>query len=449
MPRPSAVDSATAGQSARQSNSTIIAFVFGIPLAAGVLSAILLGPFQHSEMERYVRHKVEWVEVILFCCAVSALGAKLWQSRRERTVFQADLLPTGDGKPQPVADAAAILTRLRGVPKRLHNTFLFHRLSNVLTFLSNRGSANDLDDQLRALADNDVLAQESSYALTRFITWAIPILGFLGTVLGITASIAGVTPESLEKNLNQVTDGLALAFDTTALGLALTMVTMFCSFVVERVEQGVLERVDRYVEDTLAHRFERTEAEGGDFVAVLKRNTGILLKATGELVEKQAAVWAQTFEQADRRRQAAEEGQQQRLTTALEMAMEKTLDAHTRRLAGLEKQVVEQSAALVERMSSLTTSLRDAGREQLGALQQIAKGTNGQVELLRHLQENEAQLLRMQEVLHQNLAALNGAGAFEAAVQSLTAAIHLLTTRVTGPAAADATRKIPRPGAAA
>src|SRR5207247_4444274 len=114
------------------------------------------------------------------------------------------------------------------------------RVEHVLDFVESRGSVNELDDHIRTLADNDVMGQEGSYALLRFITWAIPILGFLGTVLGITQAIKGVTPEVLEKSLSSVTDGLALAFDTTALGLALTMVTMFCSFVVERFDQNVL-----------------------------------------------------------------------------------------------------------------------------------------------------------------------------------------------------------------
>jgi len=48
---------------------------------------------------------------------------------------------------------------------------------------------------------------------------------------------------------------------------------------------------------------------------------------------------------------------------------------------------------------------------------------------LTRVQEGEKQLIRLQEVLSQNLAALAGAGAFEQAVNSLTAAIHLLTAR--------------------
>src|SRR5205085_11744944 len=147
-----------------------------------------------------------------------------------------------------------------------------------LDFLKNRGSARGLDDQLRALADNDALALDGSYSLTRFITWAIPILGFLGTVLGITKAISGVTPEVLEQSLSSVTDGLALAFDATALGLALTMVTMFAGFVVERAEQGVLEAVDRYAADQLAHRFERPGGGQGQALAAVQQNTRLVLE---------------------------------------------------------------------------------------------------------------------------------------------------------------------------
>src|SRR5207253_5685714 len=120
-----------------------------------------------------------------------------------------------------------------------------------------RGSANELDDQMRALTDNDTVALEQSYSLIRFITWAIPILGFLGTVLGITGAIANVSPEQLEHDLQSVTNGLALAFDTTALALGLTMVTMFLSYLVDRGEQGVLVAVDEFADRQLAHRFER------------------------------------------------------------------------------------------------------------------------------------------------------------------------------------------------
>ncbi len=258
-------------------------------------------------------------------------------------------------------------------------------------------------------------------------------MGFLGTVLGITGAISGVTPEVLEKSLSTVTDGLALAFDTTALGLALTMITMFCSFVVERLEQNLLETVDRVTERELAHRFERTT--GGfsdDFLGVARQQTQVLLKSVEQLVERQADLWAQTFEKTHQTQTRAAELQQAQITKGIKTALDTTLEAHQRRLSALEKQSIDQGAGLLERMSALANAIRDTGREQREAMTKLVSYLSGPLETLAKVQEGEKQLIRLQEVLNQNLAALSGAGAFEQAVSSLTAAIHLLTARAGG-----------------
>jgi hypothetical protein len=334
----------------------------------------------------------------------------------------------------PVSDSANLLEGVGKLPSGLQDTYMVQRVAAVLDFLRGRGSADGLDDQLRALTDNDAISLEGSYSLTRFITWAIPILGFLGTVLGITGAISGVTPEVLEKSLSTVTDGLALAFDTTALGLALTMITMFCSFVVERVEQNLLETVDRIAERELAHRFERVGGgDGGEYLGIARQQTQVLLKAVEQLVQTQADVWAKTFEKTHQHQVRAAEQQQTHVAQGLKSALETTLEAHQRRLAALEKQAIDQGAGLMERMTALANAIRDTGREQRDALAKVVTSLSGPLETLAKVQEGEKQLVRLEEALNQNLSVLAGAGAFEQAVNSLTAAIHLLTARAGSP----------------
>jgi biopolymer transport protein ExbB/TolQ len=279
----------------RRPSTNLAAFVIGIPLAVVLLVLFHKGPLHHTFLFRYIERPVEGVELIMFCCALSALGAKFVQSLIEARAFASDVLPPWNGQAVAVGEAANLLTRLHRLPKRLQNTFLVQRVRDVLDFLCQRGSADELDDQMRALLDSDAVVLEGSYALTRFITWAIPILGFLGTVLGITDAISGATPEVLEKNMSHVTDGLSYAFDATALALSLTMITMFCSFLVERREQTILEAVDREVERQLAHRFLRVAGDSGPFVEALRQNTQVLLDATGQLVQRQALVWARAL----------------------------------------------------------------------------------------------------------------------------------------------------------
>lgn len=416
-------------EAVRRPSTNLAAFVVGLPLSVALLLLFHKGPLHHTVLFRYLERPVEGAELILFCCAISALGAKFLQSLRERRAFQVEALPPWDGRPVPVSEAANLLARLHRLPHRLQNTFLIQRIRAVLDFLCQRGSAAELDDQMRALLDNDALALESSYGLTRFITWAIPILGFLGTVLGITAAISGATPEVLEKNLSQVTDGLSCAFDSTALALSLTTITMFCSFLVERREQGLLEAVDREAERQLAHRFLRVAGDSGPFVEALRQNTQVLLDATGQLVQRQAEVWARALTENERRMHEASSRQQEQMAAALEAALQRTLQTHSQLLSGLEKQAVEQSARLFEQLGSLASVVRNHGHDQQAALARVGEALAAQVAALGSLQQGEQHLLHLQAGLQQNLAALAGAGAFEQAVHSLTAAIHLLTAR--------------------
>lgn len=413
----------------RRPSPNFAAFAIGLPLAIVLLLLFHKGPLHHTFLFRYIERPVEGVELILFCCAISALGAKYWQSLQERRAFLVEILPPWNGKPVPVAESANLRANLHRLPGRLQNTFLVQRIRAVLDFLCQRGSAAELDDQMRALLDSDAVVLEGSYALTRFITWAIPILGFLGTVLGITDAISGATPEVLEKNLSQVTDGLSYAFDATALALSLTMLTMFCSFLVERREQSLLEAVDHEVERQLAHRFLRVAGDSGPFVEALHQNTRVLLDATGQLVERQAEVWARALTEYEMRMHEASSRQQQQMAGALEAALKGTLQTHSQLLAGMEKQTLDHSSRLFEQLGALASVVRENGRDQQAALGRVGEGLAAQVAALAGLQQGEQHLLHLQAGLQQNLAALAGAGAFEQTLHTLTAAIHLLTAR--------------------
>ncbi len=286
----------------------------------------------------------------------------------------------------PVRAAADLVSSLDRQPGRIQGTYLGHRLRAVLDFLVQRKSTAGLDDQLRALADADALAQENSFGLVKFITWAMPILGFLGTVLGITAAISGLTPEVLEESIGSLTGGLAEAFDSTALALALTMTCMFFTFLVERREQGLLEEVDGFVDHHLAHRFQRDTGPAGSPVA--------------EVSQALEGLVAQTYQQLT-----------EQMVAGVRRALDETLAAQEQRLQGLQQQWVQGSAQLMQQLGRVTEAVA------------------GQANVLSRIQADEANLVHLQAVLHQNLAALASASNFEEAVHSLTAAVHLLTTR--------------------
>src|SRR5260370_30729158 len=102
----------------RRSRATWAAFLIGLPLAAGLVALIHLGPLRDTPAQRYVSHPVEYVEVVMFCGALGALGTKFLGSLFERRACRKALVPPWDGSPVARSDAAHLLPRLTQLPRR-------------------------------------------------------------------------------------------------------------------------------------------------------------------------------------------------------------------------------------------------------------------------------------------------------------------------------------------
>ena len=100
----------------------------------------------------------------------------------------------------------------------------------------------------------------------RVIIWAIPILGLLGTVIGITSVFANLDIKHFDASLPQVLEGLQVAFDTTGLALAMSMLLMFGQTFVDRFQTAVLSEIDRSGQcragRPLCHQWRRRSANG-------------------------------------------------------------------------------------------------------------------------------------------------------------------------------------------
>ena len=102
-------------------------------------------------------------------------------------------------------------------------------------------------------------ASESSYSVPRILVWAIPLLGFIGTVVGISRAVNGFSGflensgdvEQIKEGIGTVTSGLAVAFDTTLLALFLSVLVMIPLVLVERYESRLLLGIDVFINDKL------------------------------------------------------------------------------------------------------------------------------------------------------------------------------------------------------
>jgi len=458
--------------------------LWGGALTVGFYALIPHLPIQRELAERYFcGHPLEYATAALFFVGIAILAFKALGISTEKAALEAGLLG-GENVPEsrePLARTKQINERIQRLPRRLRATHLTQRVRNALTYIRDRKSSEGLEEHLKYLAELASERLHTSYALVRTITWAVPILGFLGTVIGITMAIANLNFEQYDSSMEAVIGGLAVAFDTTSLALALSLLLVFCSFLVERSEQEILVRVEDYGLSRLPLLFPAsTKQTDGPFAAAQTEAATQLMERTEALITRQTEMWQQSIESIRGRWATTLESQQQYLDEALKQGMSETLNSHTGQLAEVRGEFLdafrEVSAQLREQMNvsqqgqqelqrSIGNQLselwqqahgemievRDEGRTHANTMietissriadwqSQLKQNSDAGIEQLEELRkqrevllkviEDEQELARLQTRLTENIEAVRGAEAFEETLHSLSAAVHLLTAR--------------------
>jgi biopolymer transport protein ExbB/TolQ len=124
----------------------------------------------------------------------------------------------------------------------------------ALSNLRNLGAVGDVDDILRSQAAQDESQMETSYAIVQGFVWAIPVLGFIGTVLGLSMAIGSFTAvlgtgqdvSAITGALGNVTAGLATAFDTTLVALVAALVIQLLMVMTKKSEEEFLDEAMEY-----------------------------------------------------------------------------------------------------------------------------------------------------------------------------------------------------------
>lgn len=399
-------------------------FLWGGLLSAGFYGLLHAGLLGSNLLEEYfASHPVEYVATTLFFVGLAALGVKWLDMVVQRQWLLRALLPPAPAGGESVEACGRMQRQLDEAAGQSCQDYLIRRLREALEHVRRKGQADTLEDQLKYLADLDAVRLHASYSLVRVIIWAIPILGFLGTVIGITMAIANLAPDAVEDSLPQVVGGLSVAFATTTQALALSIVLMFTQFLTERSETRLLEQVDQRAEAEMIGRFQLLPPGTDGQLAAVKLMADKVIEAADNLVRRQVELWQQSMQAAEARwsRATADAGAQ--LQQSLAKALDQSLGAHAERLTAAERSLAETSHRHWDKLSRTTA---DANR----MLAEMQKAMADQAESLRQAVAAVGDVARLEDALNRNLGALAGAKNFEQTVNSLAAAIHLLNGRL-------------------
>ncbi len=159
---------------------------------------------------------------------------------------------------------------------KFQNSVIFRRIRRILYYLRAVPKKEEINTILNYQAEIDHNRMQTGYTLINVFIWAIPILGFIGTVFGIGQSIGefsqfirGVETSELSTQmrsaLSGVTQGLSVAFNTTFLALVGVIPVMFLSSTLRKGEEDLLLSIEEYcLEDLLPNLHVRPGEEAAD-----------------------------------------------------------------------------------------------------------------------------------------------------------------------------------------
>jgi len=250
-------------------------------IGAGFATAfyLLLYPFRKTYIGVlfYERGWVQYALALLMGWSAAILIFKYRKLRRQRASMLFDLLPTEVSPRIDVASVAQFTHHIRALPAPPHSSFLINRVLRGLEHFRVRRNHGEVAGLLATQSEIDATAADSSYSFVKVCIWAIPILGFIGTVQGISEAVGGFSGSLeaakdisvLKASLNEITTGLAVAFDTTLVALVMSLLVMFPMSSLQKSEEDLLNWVDEYCNENLLKRLHddvpasvETDAEG-------------------------------------------------------------------------------------------------------------------------------------------------------------------------------------------
>jgi biopolymer transport protein ExbB/TolQ len=207
----------------------------------------------------YVQERSLWVilrdyeqesEIILMLWALAIIGNKVARLRRERRLFGRDFVPLTEGMRILPADVREHAREIQALPPEQRDALLPRSLLAALHRFGATGSVADASASAHDVCDGEADRLDSELSLLRYIAWAIPAIGFIGTVRGIGDALAQAH-RAMQGDLSGVTQGLGTAFNSTLVALLLSLVLMFLLHHVQTEQERLVRDAESYLDERL------------------------------------------------------------------------------------------------------------------------------------------------------------------------------------------------------
>jgi biopolymer transport protein ExbB/TolQ len=195
------------------------------------------------------------VEIIHFIWAMLILGYKAVLVRRERQLLERELIHVPEGIKVLPEDAKDYARQLEALPPTDKQSLVVRALQRTLDRFSATRSIRDSAETSKAACDSEADRLDSGLAMIRYIAWAIPAIGFIGTVRHIGDALLQAH-KAVTGDISGVTSGLGIAFNATFLALSLTLILMFFLHQLQQSQEQLVHDTDHWIDQHLVRHMQ-------------------------------------------------------------------------------------------------------------------------------------------------------------------------------------------------
>lgn len=253
-------------------------------LVLTLITLFVVIPLLHIDRIREILFDRGWIPYVVIFMTMWGLSVclfKLVRLYRQKSILTKEWLIQSFGDQITSEEVETVIKNFYAQADRNNKYLLINRIVQCLRHYKANKDPKQVMDFSRTQANNDAAVIDSSYSLLRVFIWAIPILGFIGTVIGISQAVggfsdvmntnaviventAGISKNTASENaveegdisvlknaLGGVTSGLGTAFDTTLLALVMSLIVMFPASSLQKAEEDHLVMIDDFINENV------------------------------------------------------------------------------------------------------------------------------------------------------------------------------------------------------
>ena len=192
-------------------------------------------------------------EIILALWAFAIMGFKWMIILRQRTLLNENFIPLAEGVRILPEDTRELARQVQALPEQQRRALLPRALLAGLQRFHTTRSVQDVASAVHAYCGAEGERLESELSMIRYIAWAIPSIGFLGTVRGIGDAL-NQAHQAIEGDIFGVTRSLGVAFNSTLIALLVSLLLMFVLHQLQGLQERFILDTEEYCEEKLTQR---------------------------------------------------------------------------------------------------------------------------------------------------------------------------------------------------